>query len=99
MKKNLPILCLVLLIFSCSDVKENDNNNEELDQLRVELDSLKQINREHQNDTKNQIATFLTFQKEDAEQAMNFYVELFDNSKIISLKRWDKQGPGKEGTI
>ena len=28
---------------------------------------------------KGQIITFLTFQKEDAEQAMNFYIELFEN--------------------
>ncbi|MCI4670501.1 MAG: VOC family protein [Bacteroidia bacterium] len=46
-----------------------------------------------------QIATFLTFQKEDAEQAMNFYIELFDNSKIVDIKRWGKDAPAKEGTI
>ncbi len=45
------------------------------------------------------IITFLTFQKEDAEQAMNFYVELFDNSEIVNLTRWGKEEPGKEGTI
>ena len=48
---------------------------------------------------KSQIITFLTFQKEDAEQAMNFYIELFDNSKIDHINRWGKEGPGKEGTI
>ena len=48
---------------------------------------------------KGQIATFLTFQKEAAEQAMNFYVELFDNSKIVNINRWGNEGPGKEGTI
>lgn len=42
---------------------------------------------------------FLTFQKNDAEQAMNFYVNLFENSKIIHLQRWGKDGPGKEGTV
>ncbi len=46
-----------------------------------------------------QIITFLTFQKEDAEQAMNFYIGLFDNSEILSLERWGKGAPGKEGTI
>jgi len=46
-----------------------------------------------------QIATFLTFQKEDAEEAMNFYIGLFDSSNIVDLKRWTKEGPGKEGTI
>ncbi len=40
-----------------------------------------------------------TFQKNDAEQAMNFYVSLFENSRIVSLKRWEKGGPGKEGTV
>ena len=48
---------------------------------------------------KGQIITFLTFQKEDAEQAMNFYIEIFGNSKIDHINRWGKDGPGKEGTI
>jgi predicted 3-demethylubiquinone-9 3-methyltransferase (glyoxalase superfamily) len=30
---------------------------------------------------------------------MNFYIDLFDNSKIIDIQRWGKEGPGKEGTI
>lgn len=47
----------------------------------------------------SKIYTFLTFQKEDAEQAMNFYIGLFDNSEIVHLKRWGKDAPGKEGTI
>ena len=48
---------------------------------------------------KGKLATFLTFQKEDAEQAMNFYISLFDNSKILDIKRWGAGMPGKEGTI
>ena len=48
---------------------------------------------------KGQLHTFLTFQKEDAEEAMNFYVSLFDNSKIIEVQRWGPGMPGKEGTI
>ncbi len=50
-------------------------------------------------EVKQQIITSLTFQKEDAEQAMNLYVSLFDNSKIIEVKRWGKGEHGKEGTI
>lgn len=46
-----------------------------------------------------QITTFLTFQENNAEEAMNFYVELFDNSKIIEVSRHGKDGPAKEGTI
>ena len=30
---------------------------------------------------------------------MNFYVELFDNSKIIDITRWGKGAPGEEGKI
>jgi len=48
---------------------------------------------------KQQISTFLTFQDNNAEEAMKFYLELFDNSKIIDLQRYGKDGPGKEGTI
>lgn len=45
------------------------------------------------------ITSFLTFQKNDAEEAMNFYINLFNNSKIVDIKRWGMEGPGKEGTI
>lgn len=48
---------------------------------------------------KQQITTFLTFQKNNAEEAMNFYVDLFDNSKVIDIQRYDKNGQGKEGTV
>lgn len=48
---------------------------------------------------KGQITTFLTFQENNAEQAMDFYVELFDNSKIIDIQRYGKDEPGKEGLI
>ncbi|MEM7038521.1 MAG: VOC family protein [Bacteroidota bacterium] len=46
-----------------------------------------------------QVKPFLTFQEGDAEEAMNFYIGLFDNSKIVEVKRWGKEVPGKEGTI
>jgi predicted 3-demethylubiquinone-9 3-methyltransferase (glyoxalase superfamily) len=48
---------------------------------------------------KDQIVPFLTFQDNNAENAMKFYVELFDNSKIIAVQRWSEVGPGKEGKI
>lgn len=48
---------------------------------------------------KQQITTFLTFQENNAEQAMNFYVSLFDNSRIIEVQRYGRSGPGKEGSI
>ncbi|MEL6812784.1 MAG: VOC family protein [Bacteroidota bacterium] len=30
---------------------------------------------------------------------MNFYIELFDNSEIVSVQRWGAEGPGTEGKI
>jgi len=48
---------------------------------------------------KEPIKTFLTFQDNNAENAMNFYVELFDNSRIINVQRWGKEGPVEEGKI
>lgn len=48
---------------------------------------------------KQKIIPFLTFQNNDAEQAMTFYISLFSNSKVVSVQRWGTAGPGKEGTI
>ncbi|MDF1697740.1 MAG: VOC family protein [Saprospiraceae bacterium] len=96
MKKIATILFIALLTFSCSDLKQKNKKGEEISHLRSELI---RSTTENSNEAKGQIATFLTFQKEDAEQAMNFYIELFDNSRIINIKRWGKEGPGKEGTI
>ena len=96
MKRIIPILILASLIFSCSNIK-NKEASEELSVLRTQLDSLKSSRTA--NDMTRQIKTFLTFQKEDAEDAMNFYVRLFNNSRIIDIKRWGKEESGKEGTI
>ncbi|MEL6538832.1 MAG: VOC family protein [Bacteroidota bacterium] len=67
--------------------------------LQVELDSLKGVVATGAHDTQGQISTFLTFQENNAEEAMNFYVSLFDNSKITDIQRYGKDGPAKEGTI
>ena len=48
---------------------------------------------------KNQIITSLTFQDNNAEKAMHFYVGLFKNSRIIRVKRWEKDGPVEAGRI
>lgn len=48
---------------------------------------------------KKQMIKSLTFQDGNAENAMNFYVELFDNSKIINVKRWGNEQPDVEGKI
>lgn len=45
------------------------------------------------------VRPFLMFQKGDAEEAMNFYVATIPGARIVDLKRWGKEGPGKEGTV
>ncbi|MGB9936507.1 MAG: VOC family protein [Methanobacterium sp.] len=44
------------------------------------------------------ITPFLWFDNQ-AEEAMNFYVSIFKNSKFISVTRYGKDAPGPEGTI
>ena len=34
-----------------------------------------------------------------AEEAMNFYVSIFKNSKIVSVTRYGEAGPGPKGTV
>ncbi len=99
MKRIILALFTVLLTIGCSDINQNNKGSQELNQLRSKIDSLNKLILEKPNNMNGQIATFLTFQKGEAEQAMNFYIELFENSKINDLKRWGNEGPGKEGTI
>jgi len=98
MKSFIPMLILALLNFSCNVVNRNDQD-EELNALRIELDSLKNLTIQTPIDAIGQITTFLTFQENNAEKAMNFYVGLFENSKITDIQRYGKDGPAKEGTI
>ena len=44
------------------------------------------------------ITPFLWFEK-DLEEAMNFYVSVFKNSKIGSLTRWPEGGQGPAGQV
>ncbi len=44
------------------------------------------------------ITPFLWFDGK-AEEAMNFYVSIFKNSKVGSVTRYGKAGPGPEGTV
>jgi predicted 3-demethylubiquinone-9 3-methyltransferase (glyoxalase superfamily) len=88
-----------LVAISCTDSKNNKNHLTKIEKLQVSIDSLKNVLIQNKATMKNQIITFLTFQDNNAENAMNFYVELFDNSKIINVQRWGKEGPGEEGRI
>jgi predicted 3-demethylubiquinone-9 3-methyltransferase (glyoxalase superfamily) len=44
------------------------------------------------------ITPFLWFDGK-AEEAMNFYVSIFKNSKIVSATRYGEAGPGPKGTV
>jgi predicted 3-demethylubiquinone-9 3-methyltransferase (glyoxalase superfamily) len=44
------------------------------------------------------ITTFLWFD-DNAEEAANFYVSIFKNSKVLSTVRYGDMGPGPKGTV
>jgi predicted 3-demethylubiquinone-9 3-methyltransferase (glyoxalase superfamily) len=44
------------------------------------------------------ITPFLWFDGK-AEEAMNFYVSIFKNSKVVSVARYGDAGPGPKGTV
>jgi predicted 3-demethylubiquinone-9 3-methyltransferase (glyoxalase superfamily) len=44
------------------------------------------------------ITPFLWFD-DQAEEAMNFYVSIFKNSKVVSITRYGDEGPGPKGTV
>jgi len=45
------------------------------------------------------VTPFLMFQHDNAEEAMNFYLSIFEDSKIIHIKRYGANEMAKEGTI
>jgi predicted 3-demethylubiquinone-9 3-methyltransferase (glyoxalase superfamily) len=44
------------------------------------------------------ITPFLWFDNQ-AEQAMKFYVSIFNNSKVVSVSRYGEAGPGPKGSV
>ena len=48
---------------------------------------------------KQKTTTFLMFQDGRAEEAMNFYLSLFDNAEVVSITRFGSEGPGAEGSV
>jgi predicted 3-demethylubiquinone-9 3-methyltransferase (glyoxalase superfamily) len=44
------------------------------------------------------IKTFLMFEGR-CEEAMNFYVSLFGDAAVTSIRRYGKEGPGAEGSV
>ena len=48
--------------------------------------------------TKQKITTFLWFDG-DAEEAVHFYLSIFQDSKILAESRWGEGGPFPKGTL
>jgi predicted 3-demethylubiquinone-9 3-methyltransferase (glyoxalase superfamily) len=44
------------------------------------------------------ITPFLWFDGQ-AEEAMNFYISIFKNSKVVNVSRYGEGGPGPKGTV
>ena len=44
------------------------------------------------------ITPFLWFDNQ-AEEAMNFYISIFKNSKVLKVARYGEAGPGPKGTV
>jgi predicted 3-demethylubiquinone-9 3-methyltransferase (glyoxalase superfamily) len=51
-----------------------------------------------EQDSMQKITPFLWFDGK-AEEAMNFYVSIFRNSKVVSVTRYGEGGPGPKGTV
>ncbi|MDN4608938.1 VOC family protein [Sporosarcina highlanderae] len=45
------------------------------------------------------VLPFLMFQEGNAEEAMNYYTSLVNDSEILSIVRYGAEGPGDEGTV
>jgi predicted 3-demethylubiquinone-9 3-methyltransferase (glyoxalase superfamily) len=56
-----------------------------------------QLKRREEKDMQK-ITPFLWFDGK-AEEAMNFYVSIFKNSRVVSVTRYGEAGPGPKGTV
>jgi len=50
------------------------------------------------NKIEQKITPFLWFDNQ-AEEAMNFYVSIFPNSKVLGVTRYGETGPGPKGSV
>ena len=70
-----------------------------LNDTQKESASLEDIVLDKSDDTPSQISTFMTFQENNAEEAMNFYVSLFENSEVLEVQKYEEGSPAPEGSI
>lgn len=100
MKTTALLLIMALSVYGCLNSESSKTEAERNTKWQVEIDSLKSVLVKNKfTGQQHKLATSLTFQNNNAENAMNLYVSLFEHSEIIEVHRWDKNGPGKEGAI
>lgn len=99
MKQILILSFWSLLVMGCASAQTAADPHSPIEALRIENDSLKQVIAEIEQRAHNQMIRSLTFQDNNAEHAMNFYMEVFEHSEVLNLQRWPANSPGKEGTI
>jgi len=92
-------LWLTILTISCSVTKNSQSQTSEIRNLQSEIDSLHYAFNLKNNSVKKEIIPFFTFQDNNAEKAMNFYMEIFEDSKVVSIQRWGEGMPVEEGKI
>ncbi|WP_299123223.1 VOC family protein [uncultured Tenacibaculum sp.] len=94
MRKLIVFVILGVITVCCKNFKAEGNLNKELNHLKQERDSMLALLNQNKSNAENGIASFLTFQDGNAEEAMNFYVDLFENSKIVDIQHNQKNEPG-----
>ena len=99
MKRITSLPILFFFIFGCSVPNDNNAANDAVNALQVQLDSMKVVMAQQAAKPKTPLATFLTFQDQNAEEAMNFYISLFENSEVVDVQRHPAGGPAPEGSI
>lgn len=93
------IYLLVMTFLVASSCNQTKQQKETEVAMATAIEVPEHSARKNDTDSKTQLATFLTFQKGDAEQAMNYYSLLFENSEIVNIKRWGSEMGDKEGQI
>jgi len=99
MKNGICLFMILIALAGCNLTESNTPESNEYNRMKTELDSLKSSIQSASLHASKQLITFLTFQNKDAEEAMNFYVGLFENSKVNKVQRYGENGPAEPGTI
>ncbi len=99
MRQLITLTILGIVLMSCANTRTEEKLREALHQKQQEMDSLLNAIDQNKSGGNSQVASFLTFQEANAEEAMTFYVDLFDNSEVIEIQRYQEGEPGKAGTI